>query len=224
MKRGYVLLLAFFFAASCLAQAQAILGGGRIRAPRASGPVAVSDDFNRANAPLGGPNWTATPSDRYTIASNALATSGGATGGVGLARWTANTFSANQYAEASYVPFGNTGKNRGLCVRMGSDGLSGYCLVHSAATVWKLTRVTTSFFATTLATCTGWPSTPTPLFIRLEVSGSNVSGFMLASHGGAVTYTCTATSTAWPSGGGPVIVTATSNSGTFDDFYAGDIP
>jgi hypothetical protein len=90
----------------------------------------VTDNFNRANGPLGA-NWT-TAFGSMTIYNHGFAgTSNGASiGGDSGSYWNANTFTANQYAQATISLTDGTSQ-AGLLVR-GSSNNGYYCNVSKA--------------------------------------------------------------------------------------------
>jgi hypothetical protein len=98
----------------------------------ASSPPAttVSDNFNRANGPLGG-NWTDVSDGGLAISSNAAA--GTAAAGVSGDTWTANSFSGDQFSEFSLTSVQPTGAQWiGATVRAQSGGQSAYVGVYYA--------------------------------------------------------------------------------------------
>jgi hypothetical protein len=75
------------------------------------GPLVVSDDFNRADGPLGS-NWTHAIDPRFpmpVISTNQMTGVAGAEGGNNIAYWNpgVNAFPADQYVEATVVSGGD---------------------------------------------------------------------------------------------------------------------
>ncbi len=170
----------------------------------------VSDDFNRADVnPLAG-NWTTCPGvNGLKIVSNqVLPTTIGALNG---AYWSANTFSNDQYSQATFVSGLNF--DSGLSVRQ-SASASTYYFIGVSGTSWQFGKRiagTWSYLGTaqTRTTANG-------TIVRLEVSGTTLKAYF---NGVQDAYTFTDSSIA---SGYPGIGTYSTGL-ILDDWSGGDI-
>jgi hypothetical protein len=205
------------------ASASATAGGITISG---ASPVAVSDNFNRANGALGA-NWTAiTGRTAPTISSNRV------TGSDQAARWSADAFAAAHYSEVSCAPSSNYPSHfLSACAAVRCQSAANEFILGSMCPYddgegtagCELRIYDTKGVATLAATDMGDSSFPgsNPI-LRLEVSGNTVTLKTAATHGGTYTTRLTGTIVSGLTGGGAGIYV----SGTddfLDSWYGGDL-
>jgi len=141
--------------------------------------VSVSDDFNRANGALGA-NWTTlTGTNAPAIQSNTWDAAGTQPS---ASYWSANTFSANQSAEISFTDF-----SVGPSVRMAGAAQTAYYAyaeddgLESGTFIFRLYKVVAGTPTLLGSSATG----QTEQVLKLTASGTTITLYSLASHGGA---------------------------------------
>ena len=162
--------------------------------PDVSGIVPVTsylnssyDNFNRANAAIGG-NWTVTDGG-FNVASNAVL----GTGGVNLAYWSANIFSNAQFAQVAVAPLSGTTDFVGVQVLMSPAG-NGYTCVENSTSL--LLQKMTTFAGANLTTSATAGAVGD--ILRLEVTAGGV--LTCSRNAGGTITSITATDTTYTSG------------------------
>lgn len=213
--------------------------GASMGAKAAASGVAVSDNFNRADGGLGA-NWTTvTGLLAPTISTNQISKVGlGASG----ARWSADPFSENQYSEALVVGTssdpggsGNVVTVSGVACRMDTGSANTFYGAEIRVTdAWLEGSPdgTTSEYVlfkmvggvkTELGTASA--GSATSCFARLECSGTAITFYTVASHGGAKTQRVQATDLAIASGSAGVYIGANdpTSDAYVENWYGGDL-
>jgi putative esterase len=178
-----------------------------------SGTLTASDDFNRANGPLGS-NWTAMSDGAMTISSQAVA--GGNSGTSGGTR-TAETYASNQYSQVQVTSAQLTGGQWiGPAVRSQNGGQNLYLGIYfwnSGSPQLRLYKRTSGGF-TQLGSSYPTSGLGAGATLRLTAAGSTIS-FLL---NGSPVITATDTSL---TGGAPGIMAF--GTGTADNWAGGNI-
>jgi hypothetical protein len=145
------------------------------------------DNFNRANAAIGG-NWTVTDGG-FNVASNVVL----GTGGVNLAYWSANLFSNTQFAQVAVASLNGTTDFVGVQVLMSPSG-NGYTCVENSASL--LLQKMTAFSGANLTSSTSTGAVGD--ILRLEVTAAGV--LTCSRNAGGTITSITATDTTYTSG------------------------
>lgn len=187
----------------------------------ADGPVAVSDNFNRANGTLNVSPWVkvydTTPA--LQIYSNFVA---GESGAAPVGSYYDANFAANQYSESQYV----SGSIIITAVRMATGARTCYyaTLGHqndgddfTTAELFKVVNGTPTSLGT-------WESGYGTLenILRLEASGTTITLKTGATHGGTMTSRVSVTDSAIASGKAG-LYGAVSNASGAENWYGGDL-
>jgi esterase/lipase superfamily enzyme len=133
----------------------------------------VSDDFSRADGALGA-NWTTVPGTAApAIVSNRVQP--GTAGQLNSAYWSADTFGADQFAQATLPNSSGSQYGPGIAVRL--NGATGYFLWYgNSAGVVSLWRMDGSSSWTLLASSSALSVAATDVW-RIEAVGSTLTGF-----------------------------------------------
>lgn len=181
----------------------------------------VTDNFNRANGPLGVGNWTTTTGfTSLDIVSNAIP-GGGASD---LADYYSGTAFANdQYAQAVLPTIATSpaGSGLGVAVRVASGAQTMY-MVAASSQGTELIKVVAGTFTALTSDATAWANGDT---IRLEVSGASPNITLRVKRNGSEIGALTVTTeTAIASGSAGLWHSSTSTgSPTLDDWEGGDL-
>jgi Putative esterase len=134
----------------------------------------VSDNFNRANGPLGA-NWTTVPGTSVPkIVSNTLRA--GTPGALNSAYWSASTFSSDQFAQASLPNSSGTQYGPGIAVRL--SGSKGYFLWYgNSSNTVSLWRMDSSSSWTMLKQSASLTVSPSSDVWKIQAAGSTISGY-----------------------------------------------
>jgi Putative esterase len=139
----------------------------------ASAATIVSDDFNRADGALES-NWTTVSGTAApTISSDTL--QAGTPGVLNSAYWSANTFSSDQYAQASLPNSSGTQYGPGIAVRLSNS--TGYLLWYGntpdTVSIWRMDSSTSW---TQLAQSATLTTSSTDIW-KITAVGSTISGY-----------------------------------------------
>ena len=134
----------------------------------------VSDNFNRADGPLGS-NWTTVPgTSAPKIVSDTLRA--GTAGALNSAYWSASTFSNDQFAQASLPNSSGTQYGPGIAVRLSSS--KGYFLWYgNSSNTVSLWRMDSSSSWTQLAQSPSLTVSPSSDVWKIQAVGSTISGY-----------------------------------------------
>ena len=134
----------------------------------------VSDNFNRADGPLGS-NWTTVPgTSAPKIVSDILRA--GTPGALNSAYWSASTFSNDQFAQASLPNSSGTQYGPGIAVRL--SGSKGYFLWYgNSSNTVSLWRMDSSSSWTQLAQSPSLTLSPSSDVWKIQAVGSTISGY-----------------------------------------------
>lgn len=205
-------------AASALAIPPAVVGnvpGRRVK-------LEVSDNFNRANGPVGS-NWTTNTSGQAScqISSNMVAPLNGVTDAGHF--WSANSFAGDQFSEV-YLPGANINQTHGVTVRAVSGAtVTFYGAKRSRGTgtaTLSLFRVVAGSYVS-LGSITSFSQAS--MILRIEAVGSSVAVYSLATHGGAKTLLLSATDSTISSGSPGFIAYYSGAPIGLDNWYGGDL-
>lgn len=204
---AYALLLVLAFSSADAGMLQGVVGN----VPGSSGPVSVSDNFNRANGGLGA-NWTTiTGLSAPTISGNTIAAA------LSGAYWSANTFSDNQYSQGA-VTASTDAYGALVIVRQSSSANTSYW-----ATIWDDTSGSGHNYCVMYKRITG---TDTQLGVSVNCDAYGASfNLRLEASGTTLTYKIgattimTRTDSAITSGSAGFA----SNNANYDNFVAGDL-
>jgi Putative esterase len=159
-----------------LAVAAAMLGAPASQARAdGAGAVAVSDDFSRADGGLGG-NWTTVAGTSAPVISGGMVVAG-TPGSLNSAYWSADSFGADQYAQAVLPASTGWAQGPGIAVRL--SGSTGYVLWYSGGTV-SIWRMDGPASWTQLAASDSLAVTGSDVW-TLEAVGSTLSGYQNGS-------------------------------------------
>ena len=136
----------------------------------------VSDNFNRADGGLGG-NWTTVAgTSAPKIVSNTL--QAGTPGALNSAYWSASTFGADQFAQASLPNSSGTQYGPGIAVRL--SGTKGYFLWYGnspgTVSLWRMDGSSSSSW-TQLAQSAPLTMSPSSDVWMIQAVGSTISGY-----------------------------------------------
>ena len=136
----------------------------------------VSDNFDRADGGLGG-NWTTVAgTSAPRIVSNTLRA--GTAGALNSAYWSASTFGADQFAQASLPDSSGTQYGPGIAVRL--SGTQGYFLWYGnspgTVSLWRMDGSSSSSW-TQLAQSAPLTMSPSSDVWMIQAVGSTISGY-----------------------------------------------
>lgn len=138
--------------------------GGRVQT--------ATDDFNRANGSIGA-NWTVSSGNVFEVDTNRLKHTS-ASGAGGVARYTATSFPADQYASVKLAVLGNA---VGPVVRAGASQV--YLFIGSAPGYWDLVRVNyITVAAVGLASNNAGPTPAAGDVLELRAEGTSLRGYV----------------------------------------------
>ena len=154
---------------SCL-----LAGSVSVLVPQEASAATVSDNFNRANGPLGS-NWTTVAGTAApAIVSNTLRA--GTASKVNSAYWSASTFGNDQFAQASLPNSSASQYGPGIAVRLSSS--KGYFLWYgnspNTVSLWRMDSATSWTQLKQSGTLTVTPSTDV---WKIQAVGSTISGY-----------------------------------------------
>ena len=154
---------------SCL-----LAGSVSVLVPQEASAATVSDNFNRANGPLGA-NWTTvTGTAAPAIVSNTLRA--GTASRVNSAYWSASTFGNDQFAQASLPNSSASQYGPGIAVRLSSS--QGYFLWYgnspNTVSLWRMDSATSW---TQLKQSAALTVTPSSDVWKIQAVGSTISGY-----------------------------------------------
>ena len=134
----------------------------------------VSDNFNRANGPLGS-NWTTVSgTGAPQIVSNALRVR--TAGALSSAYWSASTFGSDQFAQANLPGSSGTQYGPGIAVRLSSS--KGYFLWYgNSSNTVSLWRMDSSSSWTLLKQSASLTVSPSSDVWKIQAVGSTISGY-----------------------------------------------
>lgn len=195
-----IVVLVIFYFVVCAIQPQKTLA------------VSVSDNFNRADGGLGN-NWTTTTGNAAPqIVSNQMVT--GTNGTANSAFWSADTFSDNQYAQATFPNILGGSDGPAVAVRMANS--RGYFLwFNNSSTTVSIFRMDSATSWTNIATSNTLTVSNTDVW-KIEASGSAILGFQ---NGNQVVQKTDGT---YPTGSPGVWMFYSANQ--IDNWSAGDLP
>ena len=144
--------------------------------PQEASATTVSDNFNRADGGLGG-NWTTVAgTSAPKIVSNVLRA--GTAGALNSAYWSASTFGADQFAQASLPGSSGTQYGPGIAVRLSST--KGYFLWYGnspgTVSLWRMDGASSSSW-TQLAQSASLTMSPSSDVWMIQAVGSTISGY-----------------------------------------------
>ena len=144
--------------------------------PQEASAATVSDNFNRADGGLGG-NWTTVAgTSAPKIVSNTL--QAGTPGALNSAYWSAGTFGADQFAQASLPNSSGTQYGPGIAVRL--SGTKGYFLWYGnspgTVSLWRMDGSSSSSW-TELAQSAPLTVSPSSDVWMIQAVGSTISGY-----------------------------------------------
>lgn len=175
-----------------------------------AGGSTFSDDFNRANSTSLGSGWNERNGD-FEISSNQLLHVGVGGGSRSDVQATA-VFGNNQYAAADLIAVSNDGL--GVACRMSTVAETYYALYRASATNLQYRKFVSGSFTGLGNNTVTEPALPYRL--RLEVSGTSLTGIYAGTTLGSVTDTSIA-------GGLTGLVARVANNQRFDNFEGGDL-
>ena len=154
---------------SCL-----LAGSVSVLVPQEASAATVSDNFNRANGPLGS-NWTTVAGTAApAIVSNTLRA--GTASKVNSAYWSASTFGNDQFAQASLPNSSASQYGPGIAVRLSSS--KGYFLWYgnspNTVSLWRMDSATSW---TQLKQSAALTVTPSSDVWKIQAVGSTISGY-----------------------------------------------
>jgi hypothetical protein len=161
--------------AALLLAVAAMLGAPAFQGKAYAAGASVSDDFGRADGGLGG-NWTTVAGTAAPEISGGMVVAG-SPGRLNSAYWSADTFGADQYAQATLPASSGWSLGPGIAVRL--SGATGYVLWYGnspgTVSIWRMdgagswTQLASSSGTLTVAAASDvW---------RLEAVGSTISGY-----------------------------------------------
>ena len=144
--------------------------------PQEASATTVSDNFNRADGGLGG-NWTTVAgTSAPKIVSNVLRA--GTAGALNSAYWSASTFGADQFAQASLPGSSGTQYGPGIAVRLSST--KGYFLWYGnspgTVSLWRMDGASSPSW-TQLAQSAPLTMSPSSDVWMIQAVGSTISGY-----------------------------------------------
>ena len=153
-----------------------LVGTVSIVLPQEASATTVSDNFNRADGGLGG-NWTTVAGTAAPeIVSNTLRAGTG--GALNSAYWSASTFGADQFAQASLPNSSGTQYGPGIAVRL--SGTKGYFLWYGnspgTVSLWRMDGSSSSSW-TQLAQSAPRTMSPSSDVWMIQAVGSTISGY-----------------------------------------------
>jgi len=171
--------------------------------------MAVSDNFNRADNPSLGANWTMVNGTIEILSNQAHGSTDGADN---FAAYTGVSFANDHYAEVS-IPVGSASTFKGPAVRLSGSGASRNAYFFNSGSgpgIYKQVSGTQTFLVAGTAPASGD-------IVRLEVIGTTLNYYLNG------TLNATTTDGSLASGSAGIWIFDNAASATVDDFNAADV-